>query len=210
MSISPPTIRRLSSALTPGTAELQLHPRFELDLAGRFMRANKEEFTCNIRDISVGGVSLTITDACSVELGEKIIAYMDRLGGLEGVVVRTWANGFALKLTITQHKQEKLAAQITWLLNEGDLKGAAARQHDRVPVGNRSAILTISEGIQVPCLILDVSISGASISCRTKPDLETEVRVGRLRGLVVRHHAEGVGIQFSEILDADTMQAHFS
>jgi hypothetical protein len=210
MSTSPLSTRRLSTATPEGPADQRLHPRFELALAGRFMRANKDEFTCTLKDISVGGLSLSTTGTTKLDMGEKIIAYVDRLGGLEGHVVRTWADGFAVKLSATQHKQEKLAAQITWLLNESDLKGAAARQHDRIPVGNRSLILTISEGVEVPCLVLDVSLSGASIACKAKPDIQSAVRIGRLRAKVTRHHVEGIGVQFFEILDAETMRAHFS
>jgi PilZ domain len=117
------------------------------------------------------------------------------------------AKSFAI---LTVGLREKLAAQITWLLNETDIVGASARRHDRIPVGNRSAMLTIADGVVVPCLILDVSLSGASIALPVKPDIETEVKLGRLRAVVVRHHTEGVGLQFMEILDAATMRAYFS
>ena len=102
-----------------------------------------------------------------------------------------------------------LASYGTWLLNEPDLKGAAARQHERIAVTNRNAELTLTGGITLPCLLLDVSLSGASVACRAKPDIDEEVRLGRLKARVVRHHSEGVGLQFSEILDPDTLRAYF-
>ena len=191
--------------------ENRLHRRFELPLAGRFMRADKTEQPCRLKDISVGGVAVTVdsSTAASIKAGERIVAYIDQLGGLEGDVVRVWPNGFAFKLTATLHKREKLAAQITWLLNEADLKGAAARQHERIVVGHRSAELRISGGISLPCLLLDVSLSGASIACKAKPDAGTEVFLGRFRARVVRHHAAGIGLQFMELLELETLQAYF-
>ena len=174
------------------------------------MRADKSEQTCKLKDISVGGAAVTVPEhAGTVPAGERVVVYLEHLGGLEGQVVRSWPLGFAFKITATQHKREKIAAQITWLLNEQDLKGAAARQHERIMVANRSAEFTITGGVSIPCLILDVSVSGASIACRAKPEIDAEVWLGRLRARVVRHHQEGVGLQFVEAIDTETLKAYF-
>ena len=83
------------------------------------MRANKQEFPCKLNDISVGGVS--VMAPVEVEVGERIVAYFDEIGGIEGHVVRLFEGGFAIRLTASQHKRDKLAAQITWLINHADL-----------------------------------------------------------------------------------------
>lgn len=210
MLATPSVPRRPHAAPTADQEDNRLHRRFELPLAGRFMRADKSEHACRIRDVSVGGVALSFDPPLArLAVGERVVAYIDQLGGLEGEVVRFWADGFALKLNATQHKREKLAAQITWLLNEADLKGAAARQHERIVVGHRSAELKIKGGISMPCLLLDVSVSGASLACKGRPDIDTEVYLGRLRARIVRHHAAGIGLQFMDLLDVETLQAHF-
>ena len=203
--------QRPQPAEPPGLAEMRLHQRFIVPVAGRYMRADKSEHSCSVNDISVGGVSLTvpISKAGKVAMDERIVAHIEQLGLLEGQVARIWTGGFVFKILATQHKREKLAAQLTWLLNEPDLKGAAARQHERIAVTNRNAELTLTGGITLPCLLLDVSLSGASVACRAKPDIDEEVRLGRLKARVVRHHTEGVGLQFSEILDPDTLRAYF-
>ena len=201
--------RRLQT--TQGDPEdKRLHRRFALPLVGRFMRADKSEQTCTLKDISVGGAAIVLEEgSVSVPVGERVVAYIDQIGGLEGQVVRTWEQGFAFKILATQHKREKIASQVTWLLNEQDMKGAAARQHERIVVANRSAELTITGGVAAPCLILDVSVSGASIACKAKPDIDSEVWLGRLRAHVVRHHQEGVGLQFVEIADSAMLKAYF-
>ncbi|MGH6866365.1 MAG: hypothetical protein ACREDO_09400 [Methyloceanibacter sp.] len=38
------------------------------------------------------------------------------------------------------------------------------------------------------CRVIDVSLSDASIACRNKPPIDTEVILDRMRGRVVRHH----------------------
>lgn len=210
--VSNVTLRRLAAQpMAVAENEKRQHRRFELPLSGRYMRANKEEYACRVNDISVGGLSLAIIEPnlALPTVGETIIAYIGQMGGLEGPVLRTWSDGFAFKLNATQHKREKIAAQITWMLNESDLKGAAARQHERLRVVNRDSTLTLGEGGFLDCLILDVSLSGASVACKFRPEIGEEVWLSRLRARVVRHHTEGIGLQFMQEIDAQTMQAYF-
>jgi hypothetical protein len=49
--------------------------------------------------------------------GERIIAYVDHLGRLEGHIARSFQNGFAMTIAATARKRAKLAAQLTWLAN---------------------------------------------------------------------------------------------
>ncbi len=175
------------------------------------MRANQQEFGCQVEDISAGGAAL-LTDAdvaSKVEAGERIIAYIDKLGGLEGHVVRVAPEGFAFAFAATSNKREKLAAQLTFLANEKELAEVEARADERFPLGNRTATLNIADGTSRPCLILDVSLSGASIALTDPPEIGTEVWLGRLRGRIVRHHEEGAGLQFMEGLDLSTLMAYF-
>ncbi|HUW73493.1 MAG TPA: PilZ domain-containing protein, partial [Methyloceanibacter sp.] len=59
------------------------------------------------------------------------------------------------------------------------------------------------------CRVIDVSLSGASVATRVKPPLESVVVLGRLRGRVVRHHDQGIGIQFAKIQDPDSLARTF-
>lgn len=212
MSLTTSSIRPIQQAtIDEDENERRVHRRYAVEQTGRFMCPNKEEYTCSVIDISVGGLALKVdgpVPAC-LKPGERVVAYIGQFGGLEGSVLRTWDDGFAMKINATQHKREKLAAQITWLLNEKDMAGAAARQHERLKIANRDANLTLAAGGFIPCLILDASLSGASLACKSRPDLGDEVWLSRLRARVVRHHTEGIGIQFMEVLDAQDMQAHF-
>ena len=56
----------------------------------------------------------------AVDIGERIVAYFDHLGGLEGMVIALVAGGFAFQFKVSDHKREKLAAQIMWLLNRDE------------------------------------------------------------------------------------------
>jgi hypothetical protein len=183
------------------------HKRVALTLLGRFMRANKQEYPCKLIDISVGGVAMN--SPVELEVGERIVTYFDHLGGLEGRVVRVFPGGFAIELTATQHKREKLAAQITWLMNRNDLDAASERRHERFATPNKLSSLNLGGGVALPAKILNLSVSGASVATDARPAIGTEVVIGRLRARVARHHAEGIGVEFSDIQNPDALRRYF-
>lgn len=184
------------------------HRRCALTLLGRFMRANKQEYPCKLVDISVGGAA--IMSPIAVYEGERIVAYIDQIGGIEGTVVRMFDGGFAIKLSATQHKREKLAAQLTWLLNKPYLTGIEARRHTRFQVAKPQSTLTLLDGSAVPCRVQDVSLSGASIATDVFPPVGFEVVLGRLRARVVRHHETGIAVAFSDIQEPEALRRYFS
>jgi hypothetical protein len=183
------------------------HKRFPVALLGRFMRANKQEYPCRLSDISVGGAA--IMAPVEVEIGERIVAYLDELGGLEGRVTRVFDGGFAIELKVSQHKREKLAAQITWLVNKDELGGAAGRRHQRLEVVNKSQTLVLPDGSPVDCRVLDVSLSGASIGTLVRPAIGDIVMFGKLRCKVMRYHDRGIGVQFLDIPDPEALRRYF-
>ena len=195
------------SVVSRAPLDRRKHRRVDLTLLGRFMRANKQEYPCKLHDISVGGAA--IMAPIEVEMGERIIAYFDQLGGLEGVVSRMFDGGFAIKLSATQHKRDKLAAQLTWLINRAELTPEDQRQHERIVPANIESMLKLDEGIVIPCKVLDVSISGASIGTEARPQIGNEVMLGKLRGMVVRHHKDGIGIRFRDIQNPTALRNHF-
>ena len=184
------------------------HRRVEMSLLGRFMRANKQEYPCRLSDISVGGAA--ILSPISPPLGERIVAYFDHIGGIEGHVVRGFDGGFAMELIATEHKREKLAAQMTWLINRDEMGGVVEeRRHARATVANKAATLKLDEGVSVHVTVLDVSMSGASIATEARPAVGTQVHLGKMRARVVRHHLEGIGVEFIDIQQPEAVRRYF-
>lgn len=183
------------------------HRRVRLTLLGRFMRASKEEFSCKLVDVSVGGAA--VHTPVEVDMGERIVATFDHLGCLEGHVVRIFPGGFAIELQATQYKRDKLAAQITWLMNRHELgESADVRRHERVSIANskRQATMKLDEGVSIPVNVLDFSMSGASIATNARPPIGQIVEVGKLKGRVVRHHGEGIGVEFLVVQTQETVK----
>jgi hypothetical protein len=209
MSLQPamPTVQSGSSIVSRAPADRRRHKRVALTLLGRFMRANKQEYPCKLSDVSAGGAA--IMAPVEVEEGERIVAYFDKLGGLEGTVARLFDGGFAIQLQATQHKREKLVAQLTWLINRSELTGEDERMHERLVPRNRESMLKLDEGIVVPVRLLDVSISGASVGTEARPPIGQEIVLGKLRAVVVRHHSKGIGVRFRDIQNPAALRNHF-
>src|SRR5512145_1927171 len=89
--------------------------RVRVNLLGRYMLADRREFPCQVVNMSPGGMAVFAPVFPNV--GERVIAYIDHVGRLEGVCTRLFDNGFATTIAATARKRDKLAAQLTWLAN---------------------------------------------------------------------------------------------
>ena len=56
--------------------------------------------------------------------------------------------------------------------------------------------MRLFDGTTLDCPMLDVSRSGASIVVPIRPPLGTEVILANQRAVVVRHHDEGIAVEF--------------
>jgi hypothetical protein len=210
MLASPTTFARRSQGLLTRIApDRRRHKRIAVELLGRFMRENKQDHPCKLIDISAGGAAIKPMSAIVLAAGERVVAFFDHIGGIEGTMVREFDGGFAFKLIATQHKREKLAAMLTWLANRSELDGTDERRHERIVPNSGRQQLQLAEGILLECEVLDISISGASIGTPARPVLGTEVMLGKLRARVVRHHAQGFGVQFIDTQNQTALRGHF-
>ena len=183
------------------------HRRVPVDLAGRFMRENKQEYPCKVINMSAGGMALLAPVTC--DDGERIVAYLDNLGRIEGIVVRSFEGGFAVRILASLYKRERIANLLTWLINQKSLGLSEERKHERIAPRVSASKLILPNGEVHPCRIIDVSLSGASVACTVKPPIDTVVILGRMRGRVVRHHDQGIALKFVELQDPDSIARSF-
>jgi hypothetical protein len=140
------------------------------------------------------------------EPGDRVIAYVDHLGRLEGHIARILENGFAMSISATTRKRDKLAAQLTWLANRHILGLPEDRRHGRIVPRNPFARLVLPNGINVSVRIIDVSQSGAGIATDQRPPIGTLVTLGKVSGRVVRHLEEGFAIEFTRLQHLDFLE----
>lgn len=196
------------SAATSSRSERRDFQRVPVKLYGRYMLEDRTEYPCQVVDMSPGNCSF-IADHMG-ELGSKVIAYIDHIGRVEGVLTRTLPDGFAMTILATERKKDKLAAQLTWLANRHELDLPEDRRHERVAPRNPMTVLGMSDGRQYECRIVDLSLSGGAVEIDVKPALGSQVTLGTMRGQVVRHFEDGIAIEFAVLQRAETLDAAFA
>jgi len=197
VAVLKPSLRALSE-------DRRRHQRVKVNLLGRYMLADRREFPCQVIDMSPGGMAL-IAPVGGVA-GERIIAYVDHLGRLEGHIARLFQNGFAMTISATARKRDKLAAQLTWLANRHILGLPEDRRHSRIVPRNPVARLVLPSGINVTCRIIDVSQSGAGVASSERPPIGALVTLGKVQGRVVRHLEDGFAIEFTRLQHPDFLE----
>jgi hypothetical protein len=192
--------------ILPLAEERRRHQRVKVNLLGRYMLSDRQEYPCQVVDMSPGGILLIAP--VSGRVGERVIAYVDHLGRLEGQIAREVNNGFAMTISATTRKRDKLAAQLTWLANRQILNLPEDRRHGRFVPRNAMARLVLPNGTNVACRVIDVSASGAAVSINPtlRPPVGAAVTIGKTPGRVVRHIEDGFAIEFTRLQHPDTIE----
>jgi hypothetical protein len=191
-------------ASAPLTSENRRYQRVKVDLLGRYMLEDRREFPCQVINMSPGGLAL-VAPACG-RIGERVVAYIDHVGRLEGLIARIFPSGFSMTIAASQRKRDKLAAQLTWLANRDILNLPEDRRHDRIVPRNPIALLTLEDGSKMTCRIIDMSLSGAAIAAENRPPLRSLVLLGRVQARVVRNLEEGFALEFIHEQNVETLE----
>jgi hypothetical protein len=192
--------------IPPLAEERRKHQRVKVNLLGRYMLADHREFPCQVTNMSPGGMALIAP--VSGNSGERVIAYVDHLGRLEGKIARNFNNGFAMSIAVTSRKRDKLAAQLTWLANRHILNLPEDRRLGRFAPRNPVARLILPNGNNVACRIVDLSQSGTAIAIAPDlmPVVGAMVTIGKVQGRVVRHIEGGFAVEFTRLQHPDFLE----
>src|SRR5215469_14737538 len=191
-------------SVLPAAEERRRFQRVKVHLLGRYMLPDRREFPCQIINMSPGGLALLAPGIGNV--GDRVIAYLDHIGRVEGRITRIIDNGFAMTVGATARKRDKLAAQLTWLANRDILNLPEDRRHDRIVPCNPMAMLTLENGSKVTCRIIDLSLSGAAIAAETCPPPRSLVMLGRVQARVARNIENGFAIEFVHEQMVETLE----
>jgi len=193
--------------LSEANKDARRYRRVPVHLLGRYMLPDRKEYPCQVIDMSPGGVSLNAP--VSGRKGDRVVAYLDHIGRVEGELARLFQGGFAMTIQAGERKREKLANQLTWLANRSALGLPEDRRFERVTPENKFTQVTLGDGRTFPCRILDMSRSGAAVRSTIVPNVGTPVTLGGSRGLVVRAFQDGFAMEFSHALTEDELRQQF-
>lgn len=185
---------RIFSSSQPKASEGRFQ-RVKVSILGRYMLADRREFPCQVLEMSPGD-AVVIAPVAGIE-GERIIAYLDHIGRIEGTILKQVDGGFLMDIAATPRKRDKMAAQLTWLANKDILNLPEDRRHERVVPDIRHSTVVLDDGRRYNCKIIDISLSGAAIELDVRPAMGTPITLGRMRARVVRHFQNGVAVEFA-------------
>jgi hypothetical protein len=163
-------------------------------LASRMRLAGVQIFACRLQSISVSRVVAAAPVPGSP--GEKITVNFEPFGTLRGVVERHIDDGFVMEIDADDEDRQKLANKIERYKKRTFAGLTDKRQHRRfMPREPRSAVV-LGNGDVLPCLVIDISASGAAVSADLDPQLGEPLAIGRVVGRVVRKLEVGFAVQF--------------
>ena len=86
----------------PAAEERRRFQRVKVHLLGRYMLPDRREFPCQVINMSPGGLALLAPGIGNV--GDRVVAYLDHLGRVEGIVTRIIPNGFSMSVAASARK----------------------------------------------------------------------------------------------------------
>ena len=183
-----------NDAVERAKAERRQFMRVRMDQPGRlFLPSENREAHCHVVDLSPNGAQV-VSDLVPAE-ESQVVLYIDGFGRFEGRAIHAGDGTFGVRFQFSEAKREKLVEQLTLYLNKNVAGGVIARRHEREPAQGLSRF-TRANGDVVACEVLDLSISGVSLKTHVRPPLGEVVLVGHTAGHVVRHHQNGIAIEF--------------
>jgi hypothetical protein len=162
----------------------------------RNVRGERRVYGCHAVNPSIREIA--IASPVTAKMCARVIAYIDHLGKLEGLVTRVLKRGFVMGIYANGHDRHKLATKIEWLEQHRNSEVRDQRADSRFVPKYPYSRMILSDGYTENCLILDMSISGAALSADTVPAIGTVLAVGKIVSRVVRHFDEGFAVRFVE------------
>jgi hypothetical protein len=187
--------RRLTAAQV-GLRERRRFRRMPIQVSGRLLDTFGREHDCRTEDISPGDVRIAATTLPPI--GERVVIYLEGIGRVSGKVARTCGEGeVAVIFDFTAHKREKLAEQLTLIINR-DL-GIEGPERLTIQDGAQLVKLEFETGEAYEGEVVDFSLAGISIKSKRPPPLiGVWVRVGTVYGRVARLIEGGFAIDFDQ------------
>ena len=184
-----PSLRRAEEA------DRRRHRRVQWEVRVRGLTGEGEEFQANTVDVCAGGLRINL--ARPLSQGERLVLYIEDIGRVEGVVSRVLREvGYAVEFHVPPRKRDKIADQLTWLINKDRLGLSDERESER-RAGGGMVIAAFSNGVSVSCTVVDVSIFGVALKTSgPRPMVGDRVTVGERSGTCVRYIEGGFAVDF--------------
>jgi hypothetical protein len=169
--------------------------RIAVTLAGKlFVPADEVTLDCTVVNLSAGGAGIYCPEP--PPLDTLVVLYVDGFGRFDGVTTWFVKGELGLKFQCKDAKRKRLEQDLTAFIHEGMVGVTRLRRHPRSFASSTISRFTQVNGENVACELLDISFQGASLKTTVRPPIGEVIQLGQTRGWVIRHHEEGIGVQF--------------
>lgn len=170
------------------------YERVKLYLPGQlFNPATQQSVDCKILNLSAGGAAIQCDSAFAE--GLPLVLYAENFGRFEGKSIIHSDGQLALKFSIGENKRGRLTDMLKSFAAHGVAGVTQLRQHARIPTLVSGSIVR-ANGEIMACDVLDISLEGVSVRTKYRPPVGEIVNLGRTRGRVIRHHPDGIAVQY--------------
>jgi hypothetical protein len=192
------TVRTVKASTLRRTLEgrdRRLHRRVPWVTRVRGLTPSGQEFVATSIDVCAGGLLFSVPTP--MRIGESLILYLDEIGRVEGSISRILPEeGYAVAFAVPVRKRDKIADQLTWLINRHRLN----LEEDRIAERRISAgqiVAEFGDGLTAACTVVDMSIFGVALRTNgPRPLLGQMVKVGERSGACVRYIDGGFALDF--------------
>ena len=174
--------------------EKRKYERVKLLLPGHLFDPQTDQSAkCMVLNLSAGGAAIQ----CSISFrpGSLLILYIDGFGRFQGKPIVHQNGQLALQFIIGDAKRSRLIEMLQSFGLEGLAGVTRQRKHARVPSLASGSIIR-ENGEQLDCDVLDFSLDGVSLRTSVRPPIGEIVTLGRAQGRIMRHHADGIAVQY--------------
>ncbi|WP_156461095.1 PilZ domain-containing protein [Devosia sp. Root436] len=198
---------------TPSRSHFDWHDvRFIGAVAGRYALSDRRVgddgkvsvYACRLCSISTR-LAVVVGPVVGRE-GESVTAHFDEFGILRGKISRKLPSGFVMELMLNDTDRNKLGGKIVWQKKRVHEQVPDKRDHKRILPRDPRTVLTLGDGTQMPCFVIDISQSGIAVSADIWPGLGTPMAIGKLVGRVVRYLDVGFALQFIQLQEIDQLE----
>jgi hypothetical protein len=194
LKYSVPTTLNDAMATAAAILNRRRHDRIELRLPARYMLADLSEHVCETIDVSPSGLRLKASSV--VPWGSRVVAYVEGLGRVEGVVVRRARGWFAISLRLPAAKQQRLATKIEWLAERVSGDSDERRFVPRVDRDDENVMIRTDDHHEYQGELMDISMEGAALLVDAPLHLGQHVRLGAQDAEVIRLFPGGAAMRF--------------
>jgi len=188
----------MGGTFVPEAHEDTTFQRTRLFLPGQiFDPLNEETADCKVLHLWASGADVQC--AANFPPGASLVLYISGFGRFEGHVIPRSNGDVELEFTIREAKRDRLIEKLASFAKDGLLGVTQLREHQRVPLA--MGRITLQNGEEVACEVLDISLDGVSLKTKERPPVGEIVKLGRSYGRVTRQHDDGIAVQYVKAQD---------